>query len=463
MDNANTLCRFAWDYPNVNLSRNELRSCCRAGPNIVSDADVDELGTRLFSELKPLVKMKRELLQGIKTSACKTCWSIEANGSKSPRKGKDDFIEFMVKTNWFNTTDHKIISDKLSNLTDDETDALSKFLDKPRMLEIALSNVCDLKCMYCNHHYSSQWTAESLKYKDIPIERFASEFPVPSTKYKDIFWEYFLRDGYKTIEYINFIGGEPLIIDEFYEHLETVINKYETYKPLSAPLQKVCIGVVTNMNCQEKYFQKFLDVIPRILENPHLRVEIGVSLESIKERTEFIRTGTKWDRLNSNVERLIAKISSLTDDQRSRISFGFQIALNSLCISDLPAFCEYIVNLRRSTPCHIRLHHNQIAYPQWLSPSILTPDYGVYIDRAIRVLLDSGIDESHIFQGERWSSYCRYLLPVKQGIINENKNTVIQKSFITNVDKLSARRNLNFAETFPEMMDFYNSIKGING
>ena len=52
-----TICVFAWDYPVLNLSRNELRYCCRARSNTLTEEDFKKLAANV--SIRP--KTKRDI------------------------------------------------------------------------------------------------------------------------------------------------------------------------------------------------------------------------------------------------------------------------------------------------------------------------------------------------------------------------------------------------------------------
>ena len=67
---------------------------------------------------------------------------------------------------------------------------------------------------------------------------------------------------------------------------------------------------------------------------------------------------------------------------------------------------------------------------------------------------------------ENWKKiFINYLHTIKIGIDTSNldidKTNKLRKEFAANIDKLSARRNLDFNATFPEMVEFYNLCKQI--
>ena len=223
MDNKKTLCIWAFDSPNVNFTLNQFRMCCHTGGHNITEQVIETHGTQLFTQLEPIIKMKKDLLMGIQTPACGYCWKIESAGGKSSRLSRDHFAYYIAETNWFGTKDLAEVNKRLDNITEEEAYNIAKFYDEPRLLEISLSNLCDLKCVYCNHNFSSQWAAESVKHNELNPGYISWLKSNKDSNYQKVFWEYFLRDGFKKINYISFIGGEPLIINEFYEYLDLIL------------------------------------------------------------------------------------------------------------------------------------------------------------------------------------------------------------------------------------------------
>ena len=91
--------------------------------------------------------------------------------------------------------------------------------------------------------------------------------------------------------------------------------------------------------------------------------------------------------------------------------------------------------------------------------NILPTSYTRYIDETIDLIETEVVDHTKYSPYGRWDSYLKFLKGIKNGIANPDKNNQSRKEFISNLDKLTSRRNLNFAETFPEMVEFYNECK----
>jgi organic radical activating enzyme len=450
---ASTICQYAWDYTIWMMSRKELRNCCRAMTHKVKPIDLSK-GKDFVKDFIPIIELKKDLLSGVHNDDCKSCWNIENTGGKSPRSGFNNFAKFIKSTLWKDMGLNEI-KIRLLNLTEQDREDIIN-INSTRMIEISLGNTCDLKCMYCHPHYSSQWAAEQIKHGELKYFELEPELPKEDdTEFETIWWDWFENHAGHTTRAINFIGGEPLIINKFYKYIDRIINFYDTTDTNQGYID---ISIVSNFNTPPKQFEQFLNCVSRLAKHGKFKVDINVSMEQISTRAEFVRTGTDWKLMNENIERFLNFAYDI-DPDNIRIIFNAQIALNALCISDLPEFIKFIIDLQRNHMRPINLRQNQISFPQWLSPYILPTSYTKYIDESIELLETEVIDYDKYSHYGRWDSYIHFLRGIKNGIANTDKNNRTQKEFIENIDKLSSRRNLNFAETFPEMIDFYEESK----
>lgn len=480
-DIKDTICRFAWDYSVLNLARNELRACCRTVQTKVSDEDFKR-GTDIFTGFIPIIEIRKALLRGEKHDHCESCWAIEDKADpklkargfiNSARSGFDDFVDYVYslrnypETNtmnfWANKTKEEIAY-QLTHINEEEIDKFIR-IDHHYLIELNLGNTCDLKCVYCNHHYSSQWAAEKLRYKEISINEIETELPkIKDTVFEDIFWKWFYERKAFDADAINFIGGEPLIIEKFYTYTDRIVKFYETDEKRKRFLE---LGVVSNFNTPPKQYAKFKDTCFSIITSKNLNLDFNVSCESIGDRAEFIRTGTNWKLMSANIEDFMSFLDAYDIDENgcSKVLFNLQIAMNSLCVSDLPAFFTFFCELNKRYKHNVHFRPNHIVWPSWMNPDILPVEYVKYIDISVAIInkhLNAGeLDTKNYSKYGKWFEYLGFLHSIKTGIENPNKDLDARKHFAYNIDKLCARRNLDFHNTFPEMIPFYNECKDL--
>lgn len=448
-----TICDLKWNYPIFNMDRGEFRSCCRTPSNKVTEAELKEHGINAFLNSPKMLQSRLDLIQGVKTQDCRTCWNIEDSGMTSPRQSGEQFWEHMrVRKQISDTAEYsddrlETILGTVKNINDDRLQS-----NYPYMLEISLGNTCDMKCMYCNHHYSTQWATEEIKLGRISQEQYDREFPKAPDIFNEKFWEWFNEVGVKYCSRIGIIGGEPLIMPEFY----TFVDKLLASKQAIAPEKKVSFWIVTNMNTPKNYLDKFLTYLPKLSEV--FDVEILVSMESVGEKAEYIRNGIKWDRFTSNIDKVLSH-------KELKFGFGFMPALNALSISSLKDFVMFAENLYHKHGRPVAIKQSVVTFPSHQSPSILTPDFAKYIDECVEYM-DTKKDIMPLVPDPygQWIAFMDFIRTLAESIRTNTMDRNHQRqTFWMWFDDFDARRNIKFTETFPEYTEFYNMCKGLNG
>jgi hypothetical protein len=451
-DPMDTVCEFKWNYPIFQMDRGEFRSCCRTPPQRVTESQLQEKGIDAFLNSDHLKQSRLDLINGIRHSDCKTCWGLEDKGMQSPRE-PEQFWNFMQREGMI-PREHRstsINADVMQEALAKVTTTDHKFITskKPYMLELSLGNTCDLKCMYCNHHYSTQWATELIKTGEITQEQYDREFPAPALSFESKFWEWFDRIGRFNIHRVNIIGGEPLIIPKFYEYIDTMREKLKLLTLFPDKIKPI-LCIVTNLNTPPNYFKRFIDRLPVITEV--FDVEIIISMESLEGRAEYIRNGIDWDRFNSNVNKLF----SIKD---VKFNTGFLMTVSALSIATTKDFVQYATELSRKHNRPVHLKQNIINYPKWQSPMILTPDFAKYVDDAINYM-EQQVDTMPAtvdFSG-RYDQYIIFLKSLSTSLKTNTGNYLYDRADFRNwFSKYDVTRNLNFKKTFPEYIEFWNN------
>jgi hypothetical protein len=452
VDPLQTICDLKWNYPIFGMDRGEFRSCCRTPAWKVSDTELEEKGIDAFLNSDSQIKSRLSLIKGERITECQSCWNLEDQGMTSPRHTSEHFWHHLQRRNHidkslkFDESTLRIELDKINSL--DHQALRSRH---PYMLEIMMGSTCDMKCMYCTHHYSTQWAAERIKYGEITQEQYDSEFPKASGLFRETFWDWF-ETANKTLARIGIIGGEPLITPEFYEFTERLLASVKSIQ--HARKNKINFWVVTNMNTPEKYLEKFFAYLPRLTEV--FNVEILVSMESVGKRAEYIRNGVDWTRFEKNINRLLAH------DQLN-FTFGFIMSMNALNITSIKEFIQFAEGLYHIYKKPVHLKHNIISFPDWQSPFILTPDFAEYLDDCVEYMkLKEEIMPIVQDRYSRWDEYIIFLDNLAKNI-RENKTDKInqRKKFVEWFKTYDERRKLTMLEIFPEYAQFYKMCENL--
>jgi sulfatase maturation enzyme AslB (radical SAM superfamily) len=445
-----TICDLKWNYPIFNMERGEFRSCCRTPSNVISEEDLSTYGIDAFLNSPKMKESRLDLINGIRTSDCKTCWQIEDSGMTSPRHTGSQFWNHLRKRKQVadvEYTEDRLLS-TLNNVKDmNDPILVSKY---PYMLEISLGNTCDMKCMYCNHHYSTQWGAEEIKLGRITQEQYDKEFPKAPESFNEKFWEWFKEVGVKHSTRIGIIGGEPLIMPEFYKFVDRLIEA----KKNSPVKQLTSLWIVTNLNTPKNYLEKFLQYLPKMSEI--FNVEILVSMESVGVRAEYIRNGVDWNRFTANLDTLLSR-------KDVKFNFGFIPSLNVLSISSLKDFVMFTESLYKKHRRPVAIKHNIVQFPSHQSPFILTPEFATYVDECIAYMEPKTPYMPIVsdYYG-RWDQFIEFLRPLSASLKDNTSDRDEQRrKFARWFDDFDNRRKLNLIETFPEYLDFYNMCKAL--
>jgi pyruvate-formate lyase-activating enzyme len=446
-----TVCDLKWNYPIFNLDRGEFRSCCRTPSSKVTEEELTEYGIDAFLNNPKMKQSRMDLIKGIKTSDCNTCWQIEDSNMTSPRQGGSQFWNHLRTRKQVDNVeyDEKLLQLKLDSVVDlDDPILSSKY---PYMLEISLGNTCDMKCMYCNHHYSTQWASEEIKLGRITQEQYDREFPKAPASFDNKFWEWFNSVGVTYCSRIGIIGGEPLIMPEFYTFVEKLIEA----RKQSSRVKPTSLWIVTNLNTPKNYLDKFLKYLPKLSET--FNVEILVSMESVGRKAEYIRNGVDWTRFTNNLDRLLS-------NKDLKFNFGFIPSLNALSVSSLKEFVIFTEELYRKYDRPVAIKQSIVNFPSQQSPFILTSDFAKYVDDCI-AYMEPKVAEMPIvpdYQG-RWDTFIEFLRPLGDSLRNNTIDRTDQrKKFAEWFDDFDRRRKINLVETFPEYAEFYKLCKDLS-
>ncbi len=421
----NTICPQRWDFPYINMGKQEIKMCCLASSYKITESDIEKYGSECFTNNDYTKERRLEMLQGIRHPDCSFCWEIEDKGIPSPRQLHHTYIPKYKETldylldNW--SEDIDINSDLL----------ISKI---PYMLELVIDTTCDLKCVYCSPRYSSKWASESLKHNIISIEDYNLLTAEPTDSFKKLMLEWLSSSG-SNLEMLRVSGGEPLIASEFYNIMNYLLSID------SNTGHKMTVSIVTNLNAKEKQFNEFISMIPRILNKFNL--EIIISMESVEEQAEYIRTGLDWNRFNSNVNKL-CEINSTNDNMH----IALNPTLNVLSIPGLKYFIQWFIDLEMEYDKKLSIKNHMVKSPKCHSVYVLPGEFGKYIDEAIYVMNQGRFNHS---------AYTDFLTSIKNHLENNMPDENLQREFREWFSKNDTIRNLSLIETFPELKEFYEN------
>lgn len=216
--------------------------CCRLSPS----ADIN--------------KVQQSMLDQQRALSCSTCWKLEDQGLASERQLHNTAFDYYLDR----------------DLEKIEQDAINQ-LNRPQIVKLHTSNLCNGTCVTCGSHSSSAWAA--LENKKINYNKMSID-AIDAIDWADI-------------KQLSFVGGEPLLEKLNFEILNRLIECHNT---------DCFISVVTNGSCELTSFQTQL-------LSQFKNLNICLSIDGIGSRFEYLRYPLSWDVLCKNL-RLFRTITS---------------------------------------------------------------------------------------------------------------------------------------------------------
>lgn len=196
---------------------------------------------------------------------------------------------------------------------------------KPEVIDIAFSNVCNLRCRTCSSAYSTAWIPEEKKL-GLRIPHAKSE--LSQSELQSMLYPYLGP----PLKKILVAGGEPLF-DPRYKEL---LNHIASSKSLE-------IAVETNTN------GTYIDDELISLWNQLPSVRLSFSLDGFGHQFELIRTGAKWEAVTKNIRRVRS--------QCPKVQMICYSTISGLNLSAYPEFVEHILTEKLFFPDEITAHY----------------------------------------------------------------------------------------------------------
>jgi len=217
---------------------------------------------------KNFVKIRKKMLEGEPiTPNCNSCY-------KQEKLGKNISIRMHETLEWAAICNLKHINDL-------------KKIESASYYEIRFSNKCNIKCRTCNGHFSHLIEKESKKITDPIFQSLVDPKQFDSMGGKEII-------DYKNLKRVYFGGGEPTVMPQFYDFLQTCIKNSNT---------NFEIRIGTNA---VKISNKLFDLFKNFSQ-----LTCSVSMDGTPKIDEYIRWGTDSAQKVKNIKKLKAQGNSI--------------------------------------------------------------------------------------------------------------------------------------------------------
>ncbi len=341
-------------------------------------------------------KLRRKLLHDQRTKECWKCYEVEARGGRSFR-------------DTFNTKfGHKI------NSLIPKADSNAKDQPYPVSLDIRFTNLCNFSCRMCWHGSSSKW------YSDARMLGTTAAGTSLIRSFESA------EQGLKAIapflehaETIYWAGGEPLLMEEHYAVLESLLarNRTDVHLRYNSNLSSLKL----NNSDVLKLWGQF--------EN----IELEASIDGTDQRGELIRHGLSWERFLDNIKMVREHCPHV------RIKFGITVSVFNIFV--LPDLHRKLLELKVCTINDCNMHVLQ----EWAGYriSILPEKLKVLIAQKIEHYISS-------IENQQAEAIIHQLRHVVQYMNAEDRSDLIP-AFRAKTRELDKLRNENTALICPEL------------
>ena len=181
MDSHDTFCILPYIHHHIDV-KSRTKLCCYAQPN----SKLKSFGNDEY------VKLRKEMLNGVKIKDCERCWQTEAKNQTSHRQ------KFNAKYKNF------------------EIDLQNKDIITA---DYRLTNHCNFACVMCDYDSSTKWAIlDSIK---TPVKEMEIDISTDNLKY------------------VYLAGGEPLLVPKFKQFVKNIKNKNQTEIVINTNMSKL--------------------------------------------------------------------------------------------------------------------------------------------------------------------------------------------------------------------------------
>ena len=429
---SETMCLAKWLQTSYHLTTGHTNSCYHNPPHKMDLSKVS------LNETPEKQVQKMMMYKGERPTGCEYCWRMEDKGHMSDR-------HYRSGEPWAMDNFDRVVR------SFDTAETIY-----PTYVEANFNSACNLKCSYCSPQYSSMWMAHSKRFGAYPTiqphndpEYFTGDRrPIPNREHNP-YLEQFWTDWpvmYKGLRHFRMTGGEPLMDPNTYEVFDYVLEH---------PKPDLHLNVTSNFSVEPDMFDKYMEYAKRLCEGEKIEHFMQfVSLDGFGEQAEYIRDGLDFNRLWDNVNRFL-------NDIPGRNSLTFIITLNNLSITSLRELFTAIYGLREiysNDYQRVWFDVPVLTNPSWQSIQILPESYSYKLEKLVKYLIGNpeescegfgGFKDYEVAKLQRDLDFMRH--DVEEHSLNEARVNFYR--FFSEYDK---RRDKNFLETFPEMVEFWD-------
>jgi hypothetical protein len=360
-------CQQKFDWLTIRLYDGTVASCCQANYHSLPVSVFKSHG--IFNY--PLIQADRtKMLANQMVEDCESCWTPERKGLISRRQ----------------------------RCRSTERIYHNAVVDKPKTINLIISNTCNQTCVYCDKTFSHSWLNDIIENGPYPI---AQDIRLRATDKDRVIYKLSQKQMARTqVQQEILKQVEPLLCNDIID----IISK------IAAADQ---IKIYSGLEVDTKRFARLCEEVHKIYPN----IRFVISAENIERNHEFVRYGSRWSNFLHNLNTV-----------KNLFQFEFRSTVSNLTLFGLRDFLDFFQ--------HEKIILVPLQYPLYLRPGVM--------DRQSKQMLLETLQDQH---------------PDLPGILDHvmDDNDVAQKQYLGSyIREFAKRRNLEmdiFSVSFQKWLD----------
>lgn len=399
----------------MNDSFGVYKTCCLHVPlkdNKVVGVNVNE-EMETFWNSDYMKTARTNSINGIPTKGCEECYQSEKNGGTSLRND-------LLKSHRYDENFKRRVEFAKNN---------EGYLNEsPSLIELRVSNKCNLKCRMCQPQDSELINQEYIELTNSNSE-LKGLLPVVDFDITDDLSNYIdnIKSNASTLKLVRFSGGEPLINDSFYDLIDFLID--------GGYCKNIDLKINTNLTKMK------LETLEKL--SKFKSVGIDFSIDGIEEVYEYIRFPMKWEITNSKIDL----VQNFRDQNVTNISMNANFTVQVYNILNMFKLIDFFLSKSIIPILHI------LQNPSYLNIRYMPIDLKNEVNQKIDETLRTIDGKNYPIQSQvAWVK--ERLVAIKNQMSLEGDEYQIQqyKQFTMTLD---IKRNQNINQTIPEISKYY--------
>lgn len=324
----------------------------------------------IFNEHEEWKQLRYNSLNNIPSPGCIKCYKYEESGAESHRI-------------WANKRFDNIV-------VSEDNHTLKSF-------ELKLGAKCNLACRSCSSRNSNKLLKEDSisLFGKLDKEWMRETQSESDWIHDDVFWNG-LHDVSHDLEYIQFTGGEPLLIQEHYDYLRWLAE--HDIRPEVSYVTNATIPLTDEM---------------KQIWNEFPAITVSFSIDATDELEEYMRTGAVWEEQQKNIREYIDYFRERNEFDNANNGYSIATTVSILNVYSIEKIIDYIISFNDESMVNY-WSINMVTSPEWLNVANIPLSVKPLIkDRLYKVINRNDISE-------RIRSNLKLIIDCIDDTINEN-------------------------------------------